>query len=255
MVKFFQRFWDACRRLAQALSLVRTVVKVILGALAALGAGVVYSNWQALKPWLLSDWTHIAVSVLAAAAVLAFIALFGAVWELGEMRHVQIRVSESGAQIFPLVRSNDGVEHRDVLCVGVSIVFRNDSDRPTRAFFPKIDLVKRSRWWRWKPLPVITLYLPLARTVLRGVNNRWLFWHKNARHEIPARDELTAGFSVYWKVAKPGGGIFLGSRLRLRVAVDVIGQPLSSLEVSLPELIEPPPGPPLTGLPSSKASA
>jgi hypothetical protein len=256
MPRFLVWIWRAIKGAATPLRYSwgkRGMIASVLSLVVPGGAALIAVLVPAFKVWLLAHWTHWGFMGAATLFVSAFVALIGQEKRLDEMQHVKLRAFEPSAKLYLELRANAGALHRNVLIYGVSVAFRNNRDQATRAFFPTQELFKRGRLGRWKPLAVAAVYpYSFSRAYFRGMPNQSSFWNRDARREIPALEEVIAGFSTMVEGIEPS--TLLNEKLMLRIAVDVFGQPPSTLKVILPQIEAPVDAPPPADSPSSAAS-
>jgi hypothetical protein len=211
---------------------------MIWAALGTVGLASAMNYWKILRPWLLSDWTHLAVAALGALFIGSFLALYGMEKELDEMSVALIGPVEARAELRGALNYSNSVA-TDVLMLEVAITFINQGEKARRVYFPKVELQRREPWWLWRALPFAPL-LPSTVTPVRlvihprgGLPGQREHWYSNKRYELPANDEYVSTFRVTGN-SPLGRAAFLNRKLRLRVISQVIGQRSAVAFVPIP---------------------
>lgn len=234
MGKVFSRLARVAKRLVKRWSALSKVWKKVIQALSALGLAAAVDS-KRLEPWLLSDWTHWVFALTLILSLLSLGALYGAQKDVDEMKFVQVSIRDLTARLYPEVFFASGKATTDVLIMSIAISLRNDSEKATRVFFPKLELLRRTERNKWDPLELALIYdQAVGGAQLRGLR-RSSWWDNGQRHEVPARDELIVDFTIEGTSAE-GASAFLGRDLKVRVSLDIYGQPISTLEAPLPSL-------------------
>jgi hypothetical protein len=190
------------------------------------------------KHWIEADPEHRIMVGLAFFLVLFFLAAYEAEEELDARDRVKITLRKLRA-IFRPIYSVDGgrSEQPNVLMIDAELSFRNDGEKSTRLYFPKIEILRRSRFWRWEPIPMQRLIVTgsvFPRNVPR--QSRWVLWSVNQRHEITALDEVVGNVHIFWTLPQ-SSLVFLDRRdLRVRFTLDIAGRGEVLLEEPIQEI-------------------
>jgi len=157
---------------------------------------------------------------------------------LAELKTVKIRIVSVQAELRSLLHFNLGVTETDIFIYGITIAFRNESHEILRAFFPKVELSRKRLDGQWEVLELRRLEPWTLISHSKGLPNQHTYWHPERRNELGARDE-TIGEMGMMHTAPGGASAFLNREFKVRLTIDIIGQPETVLEVPLPRVTNP----------------
>ncbi|HVT19725.1 MAG TPA: hypothetical protein VHQ90_26515 [Thermoanaerobaculia bacterium] len=187
--------------------------------LALLGLGGLAAAHSAeLVAWLHRGRSHWALLVFGLLSVAAVLALYAAQKEIDDKTVVRLLSPRFSADFRPILNYGPATTPpaHDVLCIQFQGKLRNETLDRTEALFPRIELFERSKFRRWG---VVAVMLSHKRWRCGGVLG---FSPKSA--EIPARKEIDLVISTH-ATSPVGAAAFLGKDFKLRITIDVLGQP------------------------------
>lgn len=187
--------------------------KRVMAALVTLGiaAGVSRYWMGVIKPWLMEDWSHIAVVVLAVAFLCALLAMYGTEKERDETEATGVQI----ADVFPINSvPTPGVYRLDVLAE-----LRNNSAHQRSLKIDVVRLEEKGPIWRrarreWEDFPPWFSEVPVV-----------LEPFSNTVESLGYADRIDQALSD-----------FAGRRLRLKIRISIPGQASIERTISLPAL-------------------
>jgi len=139
--------------------------------------------------------------------------------QLDKMKVVQATISEATAELRSAIDSE-----KDVLILSLKLTLRNEAEASRRAFFPAFELLGKNDSGEWEVIHIDYRSTLAGRGAPRGMNGFGDFWHQNRRLELPELDEMVVNFFTLG--TNPAGAVaFLNRDLKLRLTIDVPGQP------------------------------
>lgn len=153
MLKVLDRWRRVLARILQPFSSFKGRAQKGLAVVLSLGFGAVAVTWAHFRGWFFAGHTHQVFVGVAVALVFSLWALYQVEKEADAARFVMLRLFDPMAELHPILHFNDNLERRDVFICGVQISLRNNGKEATRAFFPKVQLV-RMVGRRLRPIPI-----------------------------------------------------------------------------------------------------
>jgi hypothetical protein len=204
----------------------------------ALAAGVFLGLYRPdwFQQWLDSDSDNKAIAALGCSLLLLLLSSYETERELDAKNIVKVTVRNMRAVFRPLYSVGKG-EKPNVLMLEAELSFRNESNTPTRLYFPKIEILRPIRLRRWKPVEMERLLFTgsnFPRNIPR--ERQWTLWSSEQRHELKALDETVGNIHVFWSLPDTTLA-YLDNNLKVSFTVDIIGQGEAVIEKSLSSIV------------------
>jgi hypothetical protein len=156
--------------------------------------------------------------------------------ELDRLKTVTVRTLSTHAELRSLLHFNSGTTEHDIFIYNISLSFRNESGETLHAFFPRVELF-RKQGSGWELLEVRTLNSWSLISHLKGRQFPLTHWYAEKCNDIAARDETIADLSMM-HTSLEGASAFLNCDFKVRLTIDIVGQPKNVIEVSLPKVTQ-----------------